>query len=76
MSVLAFQAKTLGVQDSTVDFRVRKMIEEWNKEWVRAPDNRSPMSSDILVRFSRLWVTICRDGYEASFFQAATFSGP
>ena len=72
MSALAFRAKALGVADSTGDFRICKMIEGQNKERIRMPDDRSPFSPAILMRFGESWGSICSERYEASLFQAAT----
>ena len=72
MSALAFQAKDLGIADCTGDFRIHKMIEGWNKERIRTPDDRSHFSLAILMRFSESQDSLCSDRYEASLFQAAT----
>ena len=69
---LVFQAKALGVHDSRGDFSIKKMIEGWNKEHVRVPDDRTSMTPDILVRFTRLWCTICQDDYKAALFHEVT----
>ena len=51
MPVLGFQAKALGVSDTTGDFRIYKMIEGWGKERVKKPDDRSQFTPAILTRF-------------------------
>ena len=51
MLVLAFQAKAFGVADYTSDFRIHKMIEGWNKERIRTPDDSSPHLKKVVVSY-------------------------
>ncbi|KAJ7332422.1 hypothetical protein JRQ81_014602 [Phrynocephalus forsythii] len=72
LAALAFHAKALGCEDTTRDFRVRKMLEGWARAGGREADARFPLTPEILARMGKQWAQICRDNYETSLLRAAS----
>ena len=71
LSALAFVAKVNGFKDFSSDFRIKKMLEGWNRERGPVYDTRTPMSPAMLQQLGEQWIKLCNDQYEAKLFKAA-----
>lgn len=59
LAAISFQSKALGWADTTVDFRVRRMIEGFRRGNPPRADDRLPITPSILCRLSATFTNIC-----------------
>ncbi|XP_061485485.1 uncharacterized protein LOC133385914 [Rhineura floridana] len=72
LSALAFISKARGMQDHSVDFRVRKVLEGWSHSAPRATDRRRPITPNVLLQILPLFSSLCSSQYELHLFTAVT----
>ncbi|XP_053107511.1 uncharacterized protein LOC128325774 isoform X1 [Hemicordylus capensis] len=72
VSALAFEAQVQGVQDTTGDPRVKRMLEGWARQQPRGPDKRRPLTLDVVVALIRHLPVCCSSPWEATLMKAAS----
>lgn len=58
--VISFWLKSKGLLEYTGEFRIRKMVEGWNREFCSVVNDRQPTSSQMLSGLLRELVSICK----------------
>lgn len=70
-SALASASKVMANKEFKDDFRVRKMLEGWEREASPQRDDRQPIFPTMLKGFKEAWPEVCSSVYEAVLFHAA-----
>lgn len=64
LAAISFWAKSEGFSDCPSKFRIRKMLEGWNRETSVTEDNRQPISPQVLSGHLHELDGICKSKYE------------
>lgn len=70
LAALSFQARALGWEDNTADFRVRRMLEGLKQSCPRPSDAHRPVSPAMLQALCAEFGLLCTSHYETVLFKA------
>ncbi|XP_067320361.1 integrase/recombinase xerD homolog [Anolis sagrei] len=71
LAALAYWLKAQGFPDHTNDFRLHKLLAGWSREHGHQPDNREPLTPNILKGLRQTWAQVCSSSYEQLLFHSA-----
>ncbi|XP_067324594.1 integrase/recombinase xerD homolog [Anolis sagrei] len=71
LAAIAYWLKAQGFPDHTNDFRLHKLLSGWAREHGRQPDDREPLTPNILKGLRQTWAQVCSSSYEQLLLHAA-----